>query len=65
MNQTTLIQGPEHEQLLVFSNEYEKYGHHFTFYVAEDMQPSLNSVNHFINHIIVFMGFSLFVLIII
>ncbi|MCP3850680.1 MAG: sensor histidine kinase [Gammaproteobacteria bacterium] len=62
-DKTDLIQGPEKEKLLVYSNNYEKYGYHFTVYVAEDIQPSLSSVDRFINKIILLMVFGLLLLI--
>jgi len=64
-DQTALIQGPEQEKLLVYSNKYEKYGYHFTVYVAEDIQPNLNSVDKFINKIVLLMVFGLLLLLII
>jgi len=65
INHASLVKGPEQEQLLIFSNDYQKYDYHFTFYVAEDIQTSLNSVDQFINKILLLMLSGLFLLIVI
>ncbi|MCK5665330.1 MAG: sensor histidine kinase [Thiotrichaceae bacterium] len=63
--QQVLVSGPEQEQLLVFSNSYQMHGYHFTLYVAEDIKPIMNSVDLFINKLILLAVSSLLLLIVI
>ncbi|MCU7939100.1 MAG: sensor histidine kinase [gamma proteobacterium symbiont of Bathyaustriella thionipta] len=65
LSQSDIVNGPEHEQLLIFSNSYNKYGYSFTLYVAEDIKPILNSVDLFINKLILLAVGSLILLIVI
>ena len=60
-----IVKGPENKQLLIFSSSYQKYGQHFTLYLAEDINLILKSVDHFVNQLLLLAASALILLIII